>query len=132
LVSAIFTSHVKPAAHFVRVYGTKNIMHVDYVSRTVTLEPGATLPSAIGRVVPAFGQALQFLREGKRNALAFARADFHFFSGLNRLFTMFYESIRNGSPLPIAYRDILRIALWMDRIFAQIGQGAPAAKGRRS
>ena len=57
-----FTSYVKPAAHFVRVYGTKNIMHVDYSSRTVTLDPGATLPSAIGRLVPAFGQAWQFLR----------------------------------------------------------------------
>jgi len=35
-----FTSHVKPAAHFVRLYGEKNIMHVDYVSRTVTFGAG--------------------------------------------------------------------------------------------
>jgi len=115
-----FTAHVKPTAHFVRVYGEKNIMHVDYTTRTVTLEPGATLPSAIGRLVPAFGQALQFLREGRRNAAAFARGDFHFFSGLNRLIAMFYDCISADAPLPISTRDILRISLWMDRVFAQI------------
>jgi hypothetical protein len=118
-----FTSHVKPAAHFVRVYGEKSIMHVDYVSRSVTLEPGATLPSSIGRLVPAFGQALQFLRAGGRNGMAFARGDFHFFSGLNRLISMFYDSILDGAPLPISTHDMLRVSSWMDRIFAQVGAG---------
>ncbi len=121
-----FTSHVKPAAHFVRLYGEKNIMHVDYVSRTVTLEPGATLPSAIGRWAPAFGQAMQFLRAGGRNGMAFARGEFHLFSGLNRLISMFYDSILDGAPLPIPTRDILRVSSWMDRIFVGIG----AERGR--
>jgi len=121
-----FTSHARPAAHFVRVYGDKNIAHVDYVSRTVTLEPGPTLPSAIGRLVPAFGQAWSFLEEAGRNSAAFARGDFQFFSGLNRLIAMFYDSIIDGTPLPISTRDILRVSRWMDRIFAQI-----AERGRR-
>jgi predicted dehydrogenase len=116
-----FSSHVKPAAHFVRVYGEKNILHADYVTRTVTLEPGATLPSAIGRLVPAFGQAGQFLRAGGRNVKAFARGDFQFFSGMKRLMEMFYDAVATGGPPPIPMRDILRIALWMDRIWAQIG-----------
>lgn len=119
-----FTSHVKPAAHFVRVYGSKGIMHVDYVSRTVTLDHGCALPSAIGRLAPAFGQALQYLKQGSRNAAAFARADFHFFSGLNRLMAMFYDSITGGGPLPISVRDMLRISRWMDQIFASIAKGA--------
>jgi hypothetical protein len=114
---------VKPAAHFVRVYGTKNIMHVDYASRTVTLDPGATLPSAIGRLVPAFGQAWQFLRQGGHNTAAFARGDFQFFSGLNRLIGMFYDSILDGAPLPISTRDMLRVSAWMDTIFGQIAAG---------
>ena len=120
---ATFTSHVKPAAHFVRVYGDKNIAHVDYVARTVTLESGATLPSAIGRLVPAFGQAWQFLREGQRNSAAFARGDFQFFSGLNYLIAAFYEAIQDDKPVPISTRDMLRVSSWMDRIFAQIAPG---------
>jgi predicted dehydrogenase len=124
-----FSSHVKPAAHFVRVYGEKNIMHVDYVSRSVTLEPGATLPSAVGRLVPPLGQALQLLRAGARNGAAFARGDFHFFSGLNRLIASFYDCILEDGPLPIATREMLRVSAWMERIFAQIaaGHAAPAA-----
>jgi predicted dehydrogenase len=121
-----FSAHVSPAAHFVRVYGTKNIAHVDYVSRTVTLEPGATLPSAIGRLVPAFGQAWQFAKEGLRNTRALAEGDFQFFSGLKRLFHMFYQSITDGAPLPISTRDMLRISRWMDQIFAQIKTGGPS------
>jgi predicted dehydrogenase len=119
-----FSSYVKPVAHFVRVYGDKNIMHVDYVARTATLEPGATLPSAIGRMVPAFGQALQFARAGGRNAMALARGDFQFFSGMNRLIAMFYDSITDGAPPPISSRDILRISSWMDQIFAQVKKSA--------
>jgi predicted dehydrogenase len=118
-----FTSYVKPAAHFVRVYGTKNIMHVDYSSRTVTLDPGATLPSAIGRLVPAFGQAWQFLRQGGHNTAAFARAEFQFFSGLNRLIGMFYDAILEEAPLPISTHDMLRVSAWMDSIFGQIAAG---------
>jgi predicted dehydrogenase len=118
-----FTSHVKPAAHFVRVYGTKSIMHVDYVSRTATLDRGTTLPSAFGRLTPAFGQALQYLKQGGRNAAAFARADFQFFSGLNRLIGLFYDSITEGAPAPISTEDMLRISRWMDQIFRSIGTG---------
>jgi predicted dehydrogenase len=118
---ATFSAHVKPAAHFVRVYGEKNIVHVDYIARTLTLEPGPTLPSVIGRVIPPFGQAVQLLRAGGRNACALARGSFQFFSGMNRLMASFYDAIANGGPPPIPTRDILRVALWLDRIWSQIG-----------
>jgi hypothetical protein len=77
--------------------------------------------------VPAFQQSLSYLREGGKNLVRFARSDFHYFSGLNRLFTMYYDSINNGGPPPISTRDILRIAWMMDEIFRQIPQD-----GRRS
>ncbi len=78
-----FSSHIKPTGHFTRVYGTKNTLHVDYVMRTVTLDAQSKLPSAIGRLVPAFDQGLQYLREGGKNLARFARSDFHYFSGMN-------------------------------------------------
>jgi predicted dehydrogenase len=121
-VYGTFSSHIKPAGHFARVYGTKNTINVDYVMRTVTLEAQTTLPSAIGRLVPAFEQGMAYLREGGKNLVSFARSDFHYFSGLNRLFAMYYESIRTGGPPPISTRDILRIAWMMDEIFRQVPQ----------
>jgi len=121
-VYGTFSSHIKPTGHFTRVYGTKNTLHVDYVMRTVTLDAQTKLPSAIGRLVPAFDQGLQYLREGGKNLARFARNDFHYFSGMNRLFALFYASIVSGGPPPIPHRDILRIAAMMDEIFRQVPQ----------
>ncbi|WP_437279922.1 Gfo/Idh/MocA family oxidoreductase [Sorangium sp. So ce375] len=117
-----FSSHARPPGHFLRVYGTKNTLHVDFTSRTVTLDASPKLPSAIGRVVPAFDQALSYLREGGKNVVRFARSDFHFFSGMNRLIGLFYDSITRGAELPISYRDMIRVAWMMDEIFRQVPQ----------
>jgi predicted dehydrogenase len=119
-----FSSHARPAGHSVRVYGTRNTLNVDYVARTVTLTNAPTLPAAIGRLLPAFDQAWEFIREGGRNMMRFARSDFHFFSGLNRLFTAYYACIHEDGPPPIPMRDILRVAGIMDEIFRQLD--APA------
>ena len=124
-VYGTFSSHIRPAGQFVRVYGTKNTAHIDYLSRTVTLDAYPHLPSAIGRLLPAFQQARQYWREGNKNLRRFLKYDFHFFSGLHRLITLFYDSIENNTPPPIPYRDILRISSMMDEIFHQIDQEAP-------
>jgi len=49
-----FSSHIRPAGHLVRVYGTRNTAHVDLVARTITLQASPKLPSAIGRLLPPF------------------------------------------------------------------------------
>jgi hypothetical protein len=105
----------------------KNTAHADLWIRTVTLDASAKLPSAIGRVTPAFDQALEYLREGGKNVLRFAKSEFHFFSGLNQLIRLFYDSITTGSDLPISYRDILRVTAMMDEIFRQVPQGRASA-----
>lgn len=119
----LFSSHARPAGHFLRVYGTEATAHVDFNMRTVTLDPQQRLPSAVGRLVPAFDQSMAYAREGGRNLARFARSEFHYFSGLNHLIRRFYASIEDGAPLPISYRDMLRVAAMMDEIFRQVPQG---------
>ena len=114
------SSHARPVAHFARIYGTKNAAHVDYVSRTVTLDSAPKLPSALGRVFPPFCQSWQFLREGTRNVFRFAKSDFHFFAGLNRLITLFYDSIIQDQEPPIPYRDILWVSRVTDSVNEQV------------
>lgn len=120
---ATFSAHIRPAAHFVRVYGSAGTLHVDYVARTVTAETPPSLPSAIGRLLPPFGRAWQYACEGGRNVLRFARSEFQFFGGLNHLISAFYQSALEGGPPPISYRDILRVSALMDEIFRQVPQG---------
>ena len=115
-----FSGHARPAAHFVRLYGTKQTLHVDFVSRTVVRDPEPTLPSALGRLVPPFTQARRYLGEGWRNTLRFAKSDFHYFSGLNNLLRSFYGSVLDGGPSPISERDMLRASLLMEQVLDQL------------
>jgi predicted dehydrogenase len=124
---AWFSSHLAPAVHFTRVYGTRQTAQVHHGMRTLTLESQSRLPSAFGRLAPAFGQGAQFIREGARNLGRFVRNDFHYFTGMNRLFEQFYRSIVADGPPPIPYRDILRIAAWMDEIWRQVPQDGRVA-----
>jgi predicted dehydrogenase len=123
---ATLCSHARPVGHFLRLYGTRNTVHADYNSRTITLEPDQTLPSALGRLFPAFTQARRYFRQGMRNIALFRRNEFHYFAGMNRLISLFYDSILNDKPLPIAYEEMLRVASLMDRIFAQVYSGVAA------
>jgi predicted dehydrogenase len=116
---ATFSSHARPAIHSLAVYGTRNTARADFVSRTVTLEAAPSMPSAIGRLLPAFTTAGRFAREGLRNVRRFARSEFQFFAGLNELFRLYYTSILEAGTLPIPHRDILRISWLLEEVFSR-------------
>jgi predicted dehydrogenase len=117
-----FTSHAKPVGHFLRIYGTENTATVNYGTRVVTLDRAQTLPSAIGRLLPPFKQHWDYLKAGSKNVWRFATSDFHFFSGINELTRLFYDSIIHDSPLPVSYRDILRVSEITDEVYRQLNQ----------
>jgi len=118
---ATFTSHVSPVSHFLRLYGTQGILHADFNIRTVVVEHGVRLPSAIGRILPAFKREAEYRREGRHNVLRFMKYDFQFFAGMNHLITRFYAAIRGEEPLPISYDEMRRLSRVMDTIWSQIG-----------
>jgi predicted dehydrogenase len=120
-----FSSHALPVRHYARVWGTRNTVTADYTSRVLVVEQGENYPSAIGRLLPAFAQARQYARGGFKNVRRFMKSEFQFFVGMNELFQRFYHSIAEGSPPPIAYDRILRVAGWMDDIFAQVNAELP-------
>lgn len=128
---ATFCSHAKPLGHFVRVYGTKGTARVDYGMRTVVFDPAQTLPSAMGRLFPTVHYGWRYIREGLHNCRDFAGSRFHFFAGMKLLFSLFYDSILNDTPLPISYFDMLRVSELMDEVFAQVYPKAAVAGGGR-
>ena len=103
-----------------RVYGTKNTAHIDYVFRTMSVEGKQTVPGAIGRLLPPFKSSWQSLRQATHNAREFAGSRFQFFAGMNRLLSLFYDSILHDTPVPIPYPEILRVSQIMDEISAQV------------
>jgi len=117
---ATFTAHARPVGQTLRVYGTKNTAFVDFVARTVVLERKQAIPSALGRLFPAFQIAKDYLGQGILNTNRFRHARFHFFDGMRTLLTEFYECIEQNTPPPIPYDEILRVSAMMDRIFEQV------------
>jgi predicted dehydrogenase len=121
-----FCSHATPTGHFLRVYGTRNTVHVDYRLRTMLVEESQTVPTSLGRLLPPFRSSWQSFRQASHNVGEFAASRFHFFAGLNRLLTLFYQSILNDTPAPISNAEILRVSEIMDDILAQVYPGVPA------
>ena len=58
------------------------------------------------------------------------RSEFDFFNGLRALLTRFYACIVDGAPLPISYRDMLRVTAMMDEVFRQLDAQTAAKSGR--
>jgi predicted dehydrogenase len=127
---ATFSSHAQPLKHCARVYGTENTITLDYAVRTLTIDQGEKLPSAIGRLLPTFAQSRQYMRAGFKNVFRFMKADYQFFAGMKALFEKFYDSIIEDTDPPIAYDEILRVTAWMDEIYAQLGQDGRGGEGR--
>ncbi len=115
-----FSSGVRPVGHYVRVYGTRSIIDLDYTSRSVAVDRGALYPSAIGRLLAGYDKAWQYTKSALKNSKRFYQNDFHFFSGMNLLIKNFYDSILHDAPLPVSTRNIVRIAWIMDSIISQI------------
>ncbi len=113
-------SHARPVANRLTVYGTKNTIEIDFNQRTVIVEKWQNYPSAIGRLIPPFEMAKQYLTAGRNNIIAFRKNEFQFFAGMSTLLELFYASVRTDSPLPISYEEILSVARVMDDVISQV------------
>ena len=117
---ATFSAHARPLAHYLNVFGTRNTLHLDFVAGTLTMRSASALPGALGRVAGSLDQSCQHFREGGRNAVRFARSDFHCMSGLSHLMSAFHDSILRGAPVPMPYADILRVSAMTDQVLSQL------------
>lgn len=122
-----FSSQISPPLHQFRIHGPKNSLWVDYSQQWVLPLRNGGYKSYLNQFVPPVVLGTQFVRNGLRNIGKFLRSQFHEDTGRRRLVKSFYDSIRQGGPVPIPYREIIGTAWIMDRIFQQISQdGKPA------
>ena len=117
---ATLCSHASPVGHFVRIYGTKNTVQVDFNLRTVIFDGEQKVPTALGRLIPPATQSYAYFRQTVHNVREFAAARFHFFEGMRELISRFYTAIAEDTPPPIPYSEILRTAVLMDEIIGQV------------
>lgn len=110
------SAHGRPAAHTLRVVGTRDTVELDYAARTLVRSARQAQPSALGRLFPPWVQAARLAAEGWRNLGDFRRARFHYFQPMRVLLARFYDAIEHGAPEPITPACILRVASLTDRV----------------
>lgn len=115
-----FSSQMRPSLHHFRLYGTKNAIIMDHDQETLIKVRGERFKSYAERFVPSALFAKQYLGNLSTNMKLFLARDFHMKSGMKFLIQSFYDSIQNGTPPPIPYREILLTAGIMDDIFSEI------------
>jgi predicted dehydrogenase len=126
-----FSSQMRPVLHQLRIFGLANGLVLDEHQQTLVKLRGAPFKSYLERFVPPVVFAKQYGANAVRNVRLFVANDFHMESGKHALITAFYRSIRERTPPPIPYREILLTSRVMDLIFEQIGGSLlPAGAGR--
>lgn len=120
-----FSSQMRPSLHEFRIYGPKNGLILDQNHEILLRLRGSKFKSYADHFVPPVLFAKQHLGNLLGNAKLFLTRDFHMDSGMKCLIESFYHSIRQGTPVPIPYREILLTAKIMDAIFDQLRASRP-------
>ena len=122
-----FSSQIRPSLHQFRIIGPKNGLLIDQDNETLVRLRGARYKSYLEQFVPPLIFARQYINNFATNVRTFLARDFHMKSGMKYLIESFYQSIRNDTPPPIPYREILLTSRIMDDIFRQLAV-RPAAE----
>ena len=120
-----FSSQMKPSLQEFRIFGPKNGLILDQNHEILLRLRGAKFKSYADYFIPPVLFAKQNIENLSRNVRSFLARDFHMDSGMKYLIESFYSSIRQDTPVPIPYRQILLTARIMDAIFDQMGIGWP-------
>jgi predicted dehydrogenase len=120
-----FSSQMRPPVHQLRIYGPRNGLVLDQDHEVLLRLRGDQFKSYANHFVPPVLFAGQYLGNLFGNMKRFLRRDFHMDSGMKYLIDSFYSSIRQDTPLPISYREIMLTARIMDSIFEQLNAGHP-------
>ena len=119
---------MRPSIHEFRIYGPKNGLILDQDHEILLQLRGAKFKSYADHFVPPVLFAKQHFGNLFGNLKLFLARDFHMDSGMKYLIESFYSSIREDTPVPIPYREILLTARIMDAIFDQLRVGRPQGR----
>ena len=117
-----FSSQMRPSVRGFRLYGPKNGLMLDQDHEILLRLRGAKFKSYADHFIPPVVFAKQHFGNLLTNLRLFLAREFHVDSGLKYLIESFYRSIRQVTPVPIPYREIVLTARIMDAIFDQLNR----------
>jgi predicted dehydrogenase len=114
-----FSTAVK-GVNQLRIYGAGGSMVADIITGSCVRASSRSYKSYLTYFIPSLKYAREHARNAALSLTNFIRRRLYQDFGMKELIERFYNSIRRGDPLPIAYREIILTAKIMDEIFAQI------------
>jgi predicted dehydrogenase len=115
-----FSTQIMPRIQQFKLYGNKNTILLDDIHQTLITGNKGGYKYYLNHFIPPLLYARQYAANAKANIGQFLKRDFHFEGGRKRLIAAFYQSVAEGTPLPLSYREILMTSRIMDEIFRQL------------
>ena len=115
-----FSFAAKPHEHFVKFYGTKMVIHVNFDSMTTTTHGLSSLPKAAQKATGNLGQSWQLASATVSNVWNFARGKLKPYQGMKALIHRFYDSVAGKATIPVSREDALMVIETMDRLWTKI------------
>lgn len=110
----------KPHEHFVKFYGTKMVIHVNFDSMTTTTHGLSSLPKAAQKATGNLGQSWQLTSATVSNVWNFARGKLKPYQGMKVLIHRFYDSVAGKATIPVSREDALMVVNTMDQLWTKI------------
>jgi predicted dehydrogenase/nucleoside-diphosphate-sugar epimerase len=116
----IFSFASKPHYHFVRIYGTKMMVHVNFDTMSTTCHPVSYLPKAAQKATYNLSESWQLFSNTVSNVWNFGRGKLRPYQGMKVLIHRFYDAINGKGEIPVSKDDVLMVVETMDKIWNQI------------
>ena len=115
-----FSFAEKPPHHFVRIYGTAMMAHVNFDTMTTVLHPVSGLPKAAQKATYNLSEAWQLGTGTLKNVRDFATGRLRPYQGMKTLIHQFYDAVKSGGEPPVSRDEALGVLAVMDRIWPQV------------
>lgn len=112
-----FSFAAKPHHHFVRIYGTKMMINVDFNTMTTTVFPVSGLPKAAQKATYNLSASKQLFSATVANVWNFARKKLRPYHGMQNLIHSFYDAVKGTAEMPVSAEDAVRVIEVMDSIW---------------
>lgn len=116
----VFSFASKPQHHFVRFYGTKMMIHVNFDTMTTVIHPVSGLPKAAQKATYNLSESTQLFTSTVSNVLNFVTGKLKPYQGMKELIHLFYDAIQMKGEVPVSREDALNVIAVMDKIWPQI------------
>lgn len=115
-----FSFAAKPHHHFLRIYGTKMMIHVNFDTMTTTCHPVSHLPKAAQKATYNLTESWQLFLNTISNFWNFGRGNLRPYQGMRVLIHKFYDAINGKGEVPVSKDDALVVIKTMDEIWHQV------------